>query len=144
MKIRKGKLNDLEELHFILNNTKELHGEKNNPEQYPRRWIKIVLKDKTTSVLIAEEKNKLAGFFIAEFDKKTKSSYLVDIFVKPEYRKKEFASKLLKEYEKLCREKGIDELTTLVLTDNKKMQSFMKKYNYRQGNKFFYYSKKLK
>jgi ribosomal protein S18 acetylase RimI-like enzyme len=144
MKIRKGKLGDLEEIYKILNNTKELHGMKDEKEEYPKQSIRETLIDKRESVLIAEENKKIVGLLIAEIWKKKKFSYLVDIFVKPEYRKKGVASILTKEHEKRCKKEGMIDLIALVLVDNKKMQSFMKKHNYKQGNKFYYYTKELK
>lgn len=144
MKIRKGRLSDLGEIYEILNRTKELHGRNDNKEEYPKSIIKETLLDKRESVLIAEEDKKLIGLLIAEVWKKKKYSYLVNVFVKPEYRKKKVASILLKEHENRCKREGMNSLVALVLVDNKKMQSFMKKHNYKKGNKFYYYTKELR
>ena len=143
MKIRKGRLSDLNEIHKMLNESEELHGTENK-EEYPKYRIRETLKDKIESVLVAEENKKLVGFLIAEVWRKKRYSYISNIFVKPDYRKKGVASELIKNHEDNCKKLGINGIFALVLVNNKKMQSFMKKYNYKKGKEFLYYEKELK
>jgi ribosomal protein S18 acetylase RimI-like enzyme len=144
MKIRKGKLNDLEEIYKILNETPELSGSRQKGESYTKKEIKIALKDKNHLALIADDNNKLAGFLIAEILKKKEMSYLVDIYVKPGYRKMGIASKFINEYEKTCREFKIREILTLVLKSNEKMKLFMEKNKYLEGKECIQFDKRLK
>ena len=144
MKIRKGKLADLQEVYKILNKTPELHRGAGG-EQYSKAWVKTALTDKERELfLIADEKNNVIGLLSAELWKNKKYSFFIDIFVKPEWRKKGVASILLKEYEKICKRMGIKMFMALVLITNKRMQNFIEKREYKKGNKVYFYEKRLK
>jgi len=145
MKIRKGKLKDLEELYKILNETPELYGGNYEGEVYRKKEVKSILTNrKTDLVLIAEEDKKIVGFLIAEMSKKKESSYLADIYVKPYYRKKGVASKLLEEYENICKKMNIEEIIGLTLKTNEKMHSFMEKNKYKRGKELIQFEKRIK
>ena len=144
MKIRKGKLSDLQEVYKTLNKTLELQGGTGG-ETYSKEWVKTALTDKERELfLIAEEKNKIIGLLSAELWKNKKYSFFLDIFVEPEYRKKGVASALLKEYEEICKDIGIKKFIALVLITNKRMQNFIEKRNYKRGDKFYFYEKNRK
>jgi ribosomal protein S18 acetylase RimI-like enzyme len=144
MKIRLGKLKDLEELMNLLNNTPELQGV-GEKDSYTSSYVAGTIKSKSRNlVLIAEDKGMIVGFLLAELWKNKKFSFLCDIFVKSEYRKKGVASMLQGEYEKICKKLKIEDMDALVLLENKNMQNWCTKHNFEQGNKFFYYSKKIK
>jgi len=144
MKIRKGKLKDVKELLNLLNNTPELQGV-GEKDSYTLSYLVGTIKSKDRNlVLIAEEKGEIIGFLLAELWKNKKFSFLCDMFVKADYRNKRVASMIQEEYEKICKKLKIEDIDALVLLTNKKMQNWCKKHNFNQGNKFFYYSKKLK
>jgi ribosomal protein S18 acetylase RimI-like enzyme len=143
MKIRKGRPKDTKELLALLNGTPELQGV-GEKDSYSPEFVSGTIKSKSRNlVLIAEDQGKIVGLLMAELWKNKKFSFLLDIFVKEEYRNKGTASMLEEEYEKICKKLKIDEINTLVLLDNQKMQKWCSKQNYQQGNKFFYYSKEL-
>jgi len=144
MKIRKGKLSDSRELLQLLKSTPEvqLSWEGNT---YTKEWVNASLIGKEHDfVLIAEENKKIVGFLIAELWKKKKYSFLSDLFVKPDYRKKKVATMLVNEYEKMCRKAKLNSITLLVLTGNKRMQKFIEKRRYKRGNEFYIFEKRLK
>jgi len=144
MIIRKGKISDLKELLKLLNSTPELQSTAEG-QTYPLQFVKGTLTGKDRNlVLIAEENKKLIGFLTAELWKDKKYSYLTDIFVKVEYQKKGVASKLMKEYEKICKKYKMDFIVGSVMVSNKKMQNFVEKLNYKKGHKVYLYEKKLK
>lgn len=143
VRIRKGKLSDLKELMTFLNTTPELRSGKEK-ETYKEFFVKSYLKDtKMNLFLIAEDKGKMIGFLMAELWKGKKNSFISDIFVIPEYRKQRVASKLMNEHQKTCKKLGIVSIIGLVLTNNKKMQKYMKKRGFRKGLKFYFYQKDL-
>lgn len=144
IKIRRGRHNDFKELFKILNETPELQTDEKG-KSYSKEWIMDSLTDKKRNlVIIAERNKKLIGLLVAELWEKKKSSFLVNIFVKKDYRGRGIATILIKKYEKICRKYKIIHILGLVLITNKKMQKFMGKYNYKKGNKFYVYEKKLK
>jgi ribosomal protein S18 acetylase RimI-like enzyme len=144
MKIRKGRLKNTKELLILLNGTPELQGV-GEKDSYSSEFVRGTIKSKSRNlVLIAEDKGEIVGLLMAELWKNKKFSFLLDIFVKEEYRNKGTASMLEEEYERICKKLKINEIDSLVLLDNQKMQKWCSKNDYKQGNKFFYYSKELK
>lgn len=143
MKIRKAKIADSEKLLKILRETPELQpipGEDN----YDLKGIKKTVKNKYSNIVIlAEEKKELIGFLIAEFDKRKNTGFVINLYVAPAFRKKGVASILLGYFETFCRKNKINEIGLLTLHDNKNMQEFLQKNNYRKGGLFFYYLRKL-
>jgi len=144
MKIRKGKMSDAKELLRILKETKELNGTEKE-KAYTLKFVKgAITKPDRDLVLIAEENSKMAGFLMAELWKNKGYSFLVEIFVKPEFRKVGIASKLFEEYEKYCRKNNMTFINAMVLVSNKKMQKWCKKHKITKGDKVYFYEKELK
>jgi|SRR3989344_8968174 len=144
MKIRKGKLSDLELLLSTLNGAPELNANAEG-QDYTLKWVKSAISDrKRNIVLIAEESKEIAGFLFGELWEDKGYSFLNDLYVFEKYRKQGVASKLNEEYEKICKKKGIHAAISLVLTSNVKMQEFQAKRSYMKGKEFYFYSKKLK
>ena len=144
MKIRKGKLIDLHQIYELLNETPELLGGTEG-FSYDKTWIKSALTDKEREFfLIAEENNMIVGILSAELWKDKRYSFLIDIVVKPKWRKKGIASALLREYEKYCVKIKIKRFNGLVLVTNKRMQNFLEKRNFKRGDIFYYYEKRLR
>ena len=135
MKIRKGKISDLNELFNLLDSTPELQAHEEGGT-YTKKWVKAVLTSKKRNlVLIAEENGKIAGFIIAHYLTDVEESILSDIYVKADYRRKGIATKLLREYERISKKNNIKDVTELVLVTNKKMQQFTEKHGYRKDRK---------
>jgi len=144
MKIRKGDIKDFDEFYKILNSASELSGGVGK-ETYPKEFVKGTLTNKERElVLVAEEKGKIVGFLTAEIWKEKKYSFLIDVFVKPEFRKQGVASKLFETYEDFCKKSHFNSIVALVLMSNKRMQKWCKSHSIKQGDKFYYYQKNLK
>jgi ribosomal protein S18 acetylase RimI-like enzyme len=142
MIIRKGKLSDSDELLKLLNATPELQPSWEGT-LYTRNWVRATLGGKKEDlVLIAEENGKIAGFLMAEMWGKKNHSFLDDLFVRAEYRKKKIATKLMDEYERICKKEKLKNIMLLTLTTNRRMQKFIEKRGYKKGNKFYIYEKK--
>jgi len=145
MKIRRGKLNDAKEILRILKETPELSGNKDEEIVYTPQFVNGALTHPDRDlVLIAEEDGKIIGFLIAELWEHKEYSYLIDVYIKQEFRRQGIASKLFEEYEKYCKNNKMNVIVGLVLVDNKVMQKWCDKHEIKQGNKFYLYEKKLK
>lgn len=145
MKIRRGKLSDAEEILKALKETPELHGSKDEEIAYTPLFVNGALTHPDRDlVLIAEENKKIIGFLIAELWEHKGYSYLVDIYIRPEFRRQGIASKLFEEYENYCKKHGMNVIVGLVLINNRKMQKWCDKHGIKQENKFYFYEKKLK
>ena len=144
MQIRKGKISDFKELMEILNSTPQLQDSKDG-KSYSRKWVEASIKDeKDNFILIAEERGRLAGFLLSEVWRNKNFSEMVDLYVKPEFRKMGVATMLVKRYEKNCRKYHLNSISALVLASNKRMQKFMKKNGYKKGNIFYFYGKQMR
>ena len=141
--IRRGKIGDLNVLMKFLNDTPELGGGLKE-ETYSQDYVKACLTDKDRDiVLILEDKGVIVGFLIAELWKNKKYSFLIDLFVKPDYRKMGIARKLIKEHERVCKKLGLKRISGLVLVNNFRMHKFMKKTNFKRGNALYFYEKNI-
>jgi len=139
MIIRKGKLEDLKELMEILIDTIKSKG-----ETYSKQWVRACLIGNKDLVLVAEENGDISGLLIAELWPEKNYSYLENLYVRPEFRRKRVAYKLMKEYENICKKGRMDMISCLTLTDNLAMQKFLKKFNYEFGPAFYLCRKNLK
>lgn len=144
MKIRRGELRDAKEILRLLNSTPELQGGENEGV-YTLDFVKGSIKNKDRElVLVAEEEGKLIGFLTAELWKHKGYSFFVDLFVKPEFRKKGVASQLYSKYESILKKLKIKTITGLVLVTNKRMLKWCKKHGLIIGNKMYFYEKRLR
>ena len=143
MKIRRGKISDLNELYKLLNKPKELQSGASGTG-YSKPWIIVYIKNKKNYLtLIAEENGEIAGFILAEISKERKSSFLTDLFVKKEYRGTGLAKKLMSDHEKLCKRYGIKEVQCIVQIKNKAMLKFMRKVSWKIGHQFYLCGKNI-
>lgn len=146
MKIRLGEKADIPEVGSLLKELWVMHAN-NNPkfmnvkriggytEKHMSEYISSCFKKPTTSyLLIADEKNIIAGFLkidivdIQPFFKEKRVLYLDDIYVKEEFRGKGVAKFLQKEALKIAKEKKIKMLKARIYTFNapaQKMASSM-------------------
>ncbi len=144
MKIRIAKEADFQILWKILTETPELQSDATG-NTYDKDWLKAVIKyDKENLVLIAEENNVVQGFLIAHHFSTVKQTILNDIFVFPKFRGEGIATKLVEECEKQAKKMKFKYITQIVRIDNKKMQKFNEKIEYKKGNAFYFYEKRLK
>ena len=144
MKIRKGKISDARKIFNFLGSAPELHASKSN-QDYDLKFVKSILNDKQSSiVIIAEEDKEIVGFIIGLLWPKIREAFTLDLFIRPEFRQRGIATKLNNEYERMLKEKDYNWITSFVLTNNFKMQKLKSKLNYKRGKKFIFYSKEIK
>jgi len=141
MIIRKGTIQDYDILFKFLNETEELQAGAQG-DTYPPEWVKAILEDHDRDfALIAEEDGHITGFLLAEIWQRKGYSFLSDLFVLPEHRKRGIATQLLKKYEEEMNKIGLSRFMGWVLTDNKNMHNFMVKNGFKQESHFFLYEK---
>jgi len=143
--IRSGKSEDINQIREHLINLWVEHAQ-NEPTLLEEKEMRNVNVDEyynealensdKSSVFIAEDNGKIVGFLKADVEQidhfflNPQIIYLDDIFVLPEYRRKGIAKTLVKEAEKLAKEKGIKRIQARVYSFNKRMQSFLESQGY--------------
>lgn len=142
MKIRRGKISDIKELHYLLNNVKEIRDFEGG-EEYPESWVKDLLKnEKENIVLISEnEEGKLIGFLVAFLQTGVKEAILNNLYVDENYRRSRVATDLLKMYESELKRRGFIFSMALAKTDNTAIQEFNENNGYKRGDEFYFYYK---
>ena len=141
MRIREGKISDIRQLHSWLNNTYELRGF-DKGEAYSKSWLEELINDgKGSIVLVAENGKQITGFLIAHI-LSGRDIFLNDIFVSKKQRKKGIASELLTNFHRISENIHSNFALGFVNVKNKKMQNFLKKFDYKRGHIFYYYYKK--
>lgn len=145
MIIRKGKKEDLNQILSLLRKTPQLQGAAEKTDStYNKDYVLDYLTDKKMNlVLVVEENNKIIGFILAEMWYKKRFSFIADIVVKENYRKKNIGSALFDSFESYCKHKKIDSIICLVQTKNKDMQKFCNKKNLKKGHSLYYYQKDI-
>jgi len=142
MKIHKGKLSDAKEILRIINITPEFGGS-TIKQNHSLNYVRAFLTDKMCLALVAEEDNNMVGFILTEVWKKHDYSFVSYLYVKPGYRRKKVASKLLEAYEDHCKKMRLGKISLLVKTSNTRMQAWCKKNKLKKGEVFYYFAKKL-
>ena len=99
-------------------------------------YYKDAFESDKTFVFVAEVDGKFAGVQRADiqeiphFYKDNKILYLDDAYVSPEFRGQGIIGALIKEVEKVAKERGIKRIQTRVYTYNKPMQRALEKLGY--------------
>jgi ribosomal protein S18 acetylase RimI-like enzyme len=91
--------------------------------------------------LAARVDGKLAGFRFANFNPYLKEAYLMDLFVKPEYRRLGIGSKLYQKTFEILRKKECEWAWLLVKNSNKTMEQFLEKQGFVKGSNFNFFFK---
>lgn len=140
MRIRKAKLTDLPGIERWLHRTKELQSPTGHDlgPSYNRQLIKDGIG------LVAEVEERLAGFLLAEADRKTGYSELLYLVVVPKYRGRGLGATLLHAYLDTCRKGGIRLVTSLASASNRKAMDFFKKHGFSVGKPMTPFSKTLR
>jgi ribosomal protein S18 acetylase RimI-like enzyme len=141
--IRIAEEKDKNKILELLKNTPELSGigELEN-SIYTDNFVSIYILDKENHlILVAEQSEKIIGILLADF--LAGYSYLADLVVLPEHRRKGIATKLLSIYELKCKEHKMDKIAGLVQQENRRMQDYLEKKDYKKGKTLIQYQKEI-
>ena len=117
----------------LLDRLYEIEKQSFQKEAFSKQQIRYLLTDYNAISLIASIENEVAGFVIGRLEVTRETSYghIFTIETMPEYRRKGVAEKLLRELEKLFREKGASESRLEVREDNLPAINLYKKLGYK-------------
>ena len=132
---------DVDEIIRLGLSTPELHVQSEKPMYYSKEALASFITSPTDIHLVAKVNNKIAGYRLATFNPYLKEAYLLDMVVKPEFRRKGIASELYKKTFEILEAKGCQWMWTLVKEDNTLMQQILKKKGFQKGSKFYFYHK---
>ncbi|MBS3079653.1 GNAT family N-acetyltransferase [Candidatus Pacearchaeota archaeon] len=141
-KIRLATKKDSKTILDLLNSSTELTGD--SSQNYTKEMIKEYLSNKNYIILIYESNKRIIGLLIAEIWKIAKYSYLFNIIIKKEFRRKGIAIQLIKKFEELSKKYKSKLIYLHAHKNNLKMLNLLKKINYKKGKENIYYSKILK
>ena len=110
-------------------------------EAFPKQQIAHLLEDYNSVSLIARVNSEIAGFIIAQINVERKLSFghILTIDVLPIHQRKGIAKQLLKEIEKILKEKGALECRLEVREDNAAASSLYQKLGYQKIAKLEHY-----
>jgi len=141
-KIRLANKKDSDKILALLNSDSNLHGSKE--DRATKSDVKQYLTDNVHRVYVYEYNKKVVAVMVAQFFKIAKYIYLYYISVDKNYQKRGIASKLIKNLESAARKEGYYLIELLIKQKNYKIKNFMKKINYKFGDKYLFYYKILK
>jgi len=140
MQIRKARLADARILYKLAGNMEEMTGS-SEINGYTPEEIKSWLKKKDKVWLVAEtlkgRKKEISGFLLAMF-LSDEWCVIDSVEVKKEYRRKGIGTLLFKNLAKICKNKKIGYLQTLVDIKNKPARKFWKNMGFQDGKTFIW------
>ncbi len=89
-------------------------------EAFTKRQLAYLLTDYNSISLVAKADNEIAGFIISqvEIENDAPFGHIITLNVAPSYRRKGIGSQMLREIEKILKEKGVNESHLEVREDN--------------------------
>lgn len=112
-------------------------------ENYHFNYLKRLIDNKKEHVfLVAEKSSKIIGAVYGECNKKENWAELVGIGVLKDYRGQGIGSKLIREFEKIIKSKGIDHIELFAHVDT--LAKHIHKLGYEKGETYVNCMKKLK
>ena len=154
MKIRKVLISDFEDilrLQLQLEDTEVVFDDNLVIHCYDteegRKKLKKRIRSKSNIFFVMEDDNKIVGFIDGnvpddEWWYKEKVAYINHLCVDSSYRKKDVATKLMSEFEKVAKEIGAKDIRLLAFPNNKPAVSFYKKNGFTEYS--IYYNKVIK
>ncbi len=109
-------------------------------EENRKYWLEVVYKllaENRDALIIAEENSKIIGYLLYKLDAsypfkvKEKWSYISDIYILPEYRRKGIGKALINYLEEILRKNGINKIRLLVWGENIPALEFYKKLDFK-------------
>lgn len=135
MNIRKAKNSEIKQIKILVDSFKEMDAiEETFSEEYYQRILKKGI------LLVAVEKNELVGVCFGTYNVKERWADLLGLVVRKEFRRKGIGSRIVKEFEKIAKNK---KLKTIDLYVDKEQLELFKKLKYTQGRTYTAFRKKF-
>lgn len=136
IKIEKAKLEDLNAIMEMGNNTRDFFTADGEDLFWPKDVVATAIASDDAIVLVAKDNNKVVGFIMGGISVSFKKITLENIFVNHDYRKKGIGAKLCKEIVSQAHKKGCIYICALT----NKVNKFCEKVGFFRGDKFTWYS----
>jgi len=94
-------------------------------------------------MLVAEAEGQLVGFLLTELHGPTKTGYLSDIAIDPEWRRHGIGSQLIEAAIKELQARGANYIYGLTKVENEKIHLLLEKLGFNKGNAFYWFEKHL-
>ena len=132
---------DLDEIIQLGLDTPELHAQDETPVYYTRNELETFIQSPHDIYLVAKIDGEIAGYRLATYHPFLKEAYLLDLVVKPKFRRMGIAKKLYEKTFEILNKKDCEWVWTLVKDSNIGMQTVIEKQGFRKGSKFYFYFK---
>jgi ribosomal protein S18 acetylase RimI-like enzyme len=122
------KIKDVQDYSIIIKKKLKIPSKK-----FIKKEFYDLISNKNALILFAVKDKNFIGYLVGNFIKNpwNKFGYIGDIFTKSEFRKKGIGTKLLKEFEIICRTKKLKEIRLDVNIKNKKARTFYEKEKFK-------------
>ena len=118
----------------LLDKFCEIENQCFDQEAFTKRQLSYLLTDYNSIALVAKTDSEIAGFIISqvEIENDTPYGHIITINVGPSYRRKGIGTQMLKEIEKILKEKGVNECHLEVREDNSAALKLYQKSGYQK------------
>lgn len=110
-------------------------------------WDKETLKNWVTAgkdiMLVAEIEGKVAGFQLTQLHLPTRSGYLSDIAVHPDFRRQGIATRLIEEVLTRMKQQGITYVYGLTKVNNQKIHEVLNNLGFYKGEAFYWFDRQI-
>ena len=109
-------------------------------------WSEEVLASWVVSgepMLVAEAEGAVVGFQLTQFHAPTKTGYLSDIAIHPDWRRHGIGSRLVEEALAQLQQQGANYVYGLTKLENEKIHALLEKFGFIKGNAFYWFEKHL-
>lgn len=141
-KIIKMALKDVKEILLLGKDEKEFYVTENDSfwnESDLKNWT----KDKNHIGFVYDSNGEMGGFVLGRLDLPTKTALMDNIFVRDELRGKGIAKKLIEEFSKAAKKKGVQFLWCLISPNNPASGKLSESLSFTRGYRFDFFSKKI-
>ena len=109
-------------------------------------WSEEILANWVASddiMLVAEAEGRVVGFQLTQLHLPTKTGYLSDIAIHPDWRRHGIGAQLIEEALAQFQERGANYIYGLTKLENEKIHALLEKFGFTKGNAFYWFEKHL-
>ena len=94
-------------------------------------------------MLVAESGGNVVGFQLTQLHVPSKSGYLSDIAIHPEFRRHGIATRLIEEALERMKQQGMTYVYGLTKVNNQNIHKLLQRLDFQQGDAFYWFDKQL-